>query len=233
MRPILLIVILIIAETLSIQTANSAECLLKPKRLNIQVSDDGLNWLAGEEFSGSCNKVPANEWNIHQLNTTKVWEATNGPSGSGRYWNITIGLSNNLASHPVKGFCLYTSTIGWRTLQRYDRTPLPWINDLDEDGKPEFLLWDSFPLSDELSTGQFGLVAWVYKLTEKNNFKLDWDLTKKMASELAEAYRQPIEDQIFGLSNLRKKAAEGLNALASGKCINRTETARIYLPAGG
>ena len=186
----------------------------------IPLPETGIHWLAGEELTGACEHVSANQWHRMWSNARTVWVAADGPSGSGRYWTITVGLSDELASQPMKGLCLNTSTLGWRTLQQYDRTPLPWIADLDEDGQAEFLLWSSFLLSDEPIMSQYGLVVWVYELKENDKFILDWNLTEKMALELAEAYRQPLYNPGFELSRLRKTAVNQLNALASGACRN-------------
>lgn len=220
-RPNLLLIVLLITVTLASQTVYSSDCP-KPERLNIPVPETGFHWLAGEEFTGICDRVTASQWHVHQSNGMPLWEANNDPSGSGRYWRISIGLSNNPASQPEKGFCLYTSTVGWRTLQQYERLPLPWIIDLDRDGQLEFLLWSSFPLSEEPTTADFGLIVWVYKLINNENFVLDWDLTEKMALELAKSYRQSLKTPGIGLSKQRKTAEEKLNTLASGACSNTT-----------
>jgi len=52
------------------------------------------------------------------------------------------------------------STVDWRTLQRYSEGPLPWLDDVDDNGRPEFILWDSFALHDEASLAEYALVAW-------------------------------------------------------------------------
>lgn len=63
-----------------------------------------------------------------------------------------------------------TSTAGWRTLRQYRRISLLWLEDLDQDGEAELIIWDSFPLKENASMAEYGLVAWVYRLASKDLF---------------------------------------------------------------
>jgi hypothetical protein len=199
---------------------------MEPARTDIQVLEHGIAWVVGEELSGRCDEVPAGEWTRIQSKSVAVWAHADGPSGSGRFWRITIGLTDTQVAVPTRGFCLSTSTVGWRTLQRYARTPLPWVEDIDEDGKPELLIWDSFPLSHEPSMAEFGLVVWVYELRAQDVFTIDWELTRRMTDELAKAYGQPTGEHSHWASELRKNASEALHALASKECRLRAKVAR-------
>ena len=96
---------------------------------------------------------------------------------------------------------------------------------MDEDGKLEIFIWDSFPLSHEPSMAEFGLVVWVYELQARDIFTIDWELTQRMADELAKAYGPSTGDRLW-VSDLRQNASEALHALASKECSIRAETAR-------
>jgi hypothetical protein len=214
------------AESMAPETMSASMCPTVPARSEIRIGEEGFRWLEGEWDSGECDEVPSGRWTRAGAGSLGLCVYSDGPGGSGRFWSVTIGLVESRASAPARGFCLSTTTIGWRTLLRYQQTPLPWIADMDEDGAPEFLLWTSFPLADEASAAEWGLVVWIYELREPDLFVIDWELTERMASELAEAYEQPVEDNTLWLLELRKKAAEQLRRIASGECRVVSEKAR-------
>jgi hypothetical protein len=140
-----------------------------------------------------------------------------GPSGSGRFWGVTVGVGGRGTATPARGFCLEANTAGWRTLQRFARTPLPWLADLDADGRPELVLWDSFSLAEGEAT--HGLVAWTYQLAPEGVFVHDARTTRVLARELSQAYRIPLEAAPVSLRYARARAALELEALADGRCI--------------
>ena len=117
----------------------------------------------------------------------------------------------------MRGFCLVTSTVGWRTLQQLKGSPLPWAADLNGDGRAELIIWDSFSLREGASQAEFGLVAWVYQVDPKGVFTIDWGLSRQMARELASAYWQPLKPDA-SLQALRITAAQALEAFASERC---------------
>ena len=147
--------------------------------------------------------------------------ATEGPSGSGRYWNVTVGLAEAGKTRPTRGFCVTTSTIGWRTLRNFNNNPLPWVSDRNENGLPEFILWDSFPLREEASMAEFGLIAWVYEADQKGLFRINWQLSREIAFEIASAYRKPLEETNDRIQNMRKDFARYIEEFASQRCTVR------------
>jgi hypothetical protein len=195
--------------------SQSRDGLIKPCRVTMKVPDDGFVWLEGEGFEGTCDSVPDTAWTRWSSKDFDLCVFADGPGGSGRFWTITVGLSKKHESRPERGFCFETSTVGWRTL-RYEGS-LRWIDDRDGDGKPELIIWDSFPLHEEASMAEYGLVAWVYQVQGNGRFQLDWKLTRAMAAELASSYRRPLVGSDMNWQNLRLEAAEALEALASGE----------------
>jgi hypothetical protein len=145
-----------------------------------------------------------------------------GPAGSGRYWNVTIGIAKRQQSKPSRGICLVTSTAGWRTLQQFKKSPLSWLDDLDDDGKAEVIIWSSFPLREEASMAEYGLMAWVYRAHSENSLVIDRDLSRKMAGEIAKAYRS--KTRYAG--PLRAEAAEALERFVDGRCSMSMNGAR-------
>jgi hypothetical protein len=182
-------------------------CAMVPAHVRMPLPPSGLTWVEGEDLSGACEEVPAGQWTTAPAKAGKVMVNADGPSGSGRFWTVTVGLASKTGGTPDRGFCLTTSTMGWRTLRTYKRTPLPWLADLDANGAVELLIWDSFPLSDDPSMAEYGLVAWVYRPDAAGTFTLDWALSRQMAAELAEAY-----------ASAMPKASEELGAFARGRC---------------
>ena len=114
-----------------------------------------------------------------------------------------------------------TSTPGWRTLDQYK--PLTWLDDIDKDGQAEVVIWDSFPLRAGASLSDYGLVAWVYQTTG-DSFALNLDMTRRVAKEIAAAYRLPLQHMSAELGRQRRAAAEALGQFADGRCaVGKTD----------
>jgi hypothetical protein len=141
-----------------------------------------------------------------------------GPEGSGRFWTVTVGVSAGHLLKPTRGICLSASTLGWRTLERYSKGPLPWLDDVDGDGSAEFLLWDSFPLHDEAIMVEYALMAWVYRLVSEESLAIDWGMSRTLARLLAKEYRSSLDDKAGYPEGLRAKAAEALESFANERC---------------
>ncbi len=114
-----------------------------------------------------------------------------------------------------------TSTLGWRTLQAFRQSPLQWIDDVDADGNAELIIWDSFPIFENPSMASFGLMAWVYRPVSPELLLIDWALSRRMARELAQAYRMPL--RTGSLTELRAKAAEALELFAREGCTSEPQ----------
>lgn len=203
----------------------SVACLMAPARRELSFPARGFTWLPGEELSGRCPTVARGRWTRAGTGRGALRIHLEGPSGSGRYWTVTAGLSEGGGVPPARGFCVQTSTVGWRTLRAFRRTPLPWLEDLDGDGAPELILWDSFGLPGGLSQAESGLVAWVYRPKPDGVLQLDGELTRRLARELAEAYRAPVAAAGPALGQLRGRAADALEQLADGRCRLEREAA--------
>ena len=199
-------------------------CLMKPAHLEMRLHNRGLTWLPGEDFDGTCDEVPVKKWARSPAGAGDLFVHADGPSGSGRFWNVTIGVAGRHESKPARGVCFKTSTIGWRTLQQYKKTPLPWLDDLDKKGKAELIVWESFALQEDASMAEYGLVAWVYRLTPEGSFVIDWSLSRQMAREIADAYRAPLDSKDLVLGPLRAQAAQALEQFADERCIVRSVT---------
>jgi hypothetical protein len=137
-----------------------------------------------------------------------------------------IGVARKQHSKPIRGVCLRTSTVGWRTLERYKRAPLGWLDDLDKDGKAEFILWSSFPLRADASLAEDGLMAWVYRVDSENSLAIDWELSRKMAREIAEAYRSSHDSATSYPGPLRAEAASALEGFVDERCSMRSKGSR-------
>jgi len=215
--------LILFAITGSVATAFAGEdpgqCELVPPRISIPLPDSGLHWVDGYESAGVCEPVEDEAWLRTPHRSQNLLVNAHGPSGSGRYWRITVALTSDNSRRLQRGFCLTTSTLGWRTLQRFQRTPLPWIGDPDGDGRPEFILWDSFPVAPGPgSMSEYALVAWAYQVSAANTLTIDWGATRRLGLEIAEAYREPLEGANSRLLALRKQASRTLLKFASEIC---------------
>ena len=204
----------------ALQAADSppAACRMRPKHLEIRFQGHGFKWLPGEETGDRCNRGAGKKWTKNSFKTHNLFVDAEGPSGSSRLWKLTIGTARHSRTKPDRGVCLTTSTTGWRTLKQYRRIPLPWLEDLDHDGEAELIIWDSFPLREEASVAEYGLIAWVYRLASKDLFVIDRVLSRRMASEIAQAYRSQTEFANMPPGSPAKAAAEALERFADERC---------------
>lgn len=216
--PLMVIMLGLLGSTVLADDSSPQHCLMQPDHLEMCFPDRGFHWLSGEVFSGRCDDVPTGRWNRRSSGSLNLFVCAEGPSGSGRYWNVTVGVAESQNLTPVRGVCLVTTTLGWRTLQEYKKTPLPWLDDLDEDGKSELIIWSSFPLREDASLAEYGLVAWVYRLNSERRLTIDWDLSRHMAREIARAYRSLSKSTKMSPRQLRGAAAEALEMFADKQC---------------
>ena len=205
-------------------------CLVRPDHLQLRLPHHGFKWAEGEQSSGGCKGVPAKKWLRQGSGSFNLFVSGDGPSGSGRYWKVTIGVAKSKESKPTRGICLVTSTVGWRTLQQWKKAPLAWLEDLDHDGKAEVIVWNSFPIREEASMAEYGLMAWVYRIESENSLALDWNLSRKMAAEIAETYRSPLDSKATYSRPLRAEAAEALERFVDKRCsLQATGNGLAYL----
>jgi hypothetical protein len=60
------------------------------------------------------------------------------------------------------------------------------------------------------------LMAWVYRINPGETYTLDWNLTRSVARELADAYRHPLQPERIGkLQGVRNSIARALEEFAS------------------
>jgi hypothetical protein len=208
--------------TMLAESPLTPSCLMHPDYFEMRFPECGFTWLPEEGFSGKCDTVPASDWIRKPSGASDLLVYTDGPGGSGHYWSVTVGIVKRQYPKVIRGFCLTTWTVGWRTLLYYKGVELPWLDDLDNDGNFELIIWDSFPLCEEPSMSEYGLVVWVYRLTQESVLVIDWELSRQMAREIAEAYRSPLPppfDQNHQYTDsLRIKAADALLQFANERC---------------
>ena len=193
-------------------------CLMMPAYPEMRLPTRGFITLHDEAPGSKCNDVPATNWMRAHAGTIDIYVHADGPSGSGRYWAVTVGVGDPKQGNPIRGVCFTTTTGGWRTLQRFKDAPLPWLEDLDHDGKAELIIWDSFALHQDATMAELGLVAWVYRLRPDNSLMIDWELSRQMAREIADAYRLPLDSKDQVLAQLRAQATQALEQFANQQC---------------
>ncbi len=194
------------------------KCRMNPPWLTLHLPEKGF--VAANPDAVECNTPASDAWKRHMGKSYDLMLVADGPAGSGRYWTITVAVIASEKQEPVRGLCLETSTGGWRSLQGFERAGLPWAEDLNGDGDPELIFWESFSLSDSetmYDVREMGLMAWVYRTDSYGKFELDWEMSRRFARRIAAAYRSsaPSPD----LKIIRQKAALALEAFADGTCI--------------
>ena len=205
--------------------AISPPCLMKPVHLKISIPNRGFKTLPGGNSNGLCGNTSVREWTRKTSGTVDLFVHAKGPEGSGRYWNVTVGVGSKELTKPTRGVCLTTSTVGWRTLQQYKKG-LQWLDDLDGDGRAEFVVWDSFPLHGGSSMAEYAIVAWVYRFVSQNSLAIDWSLSHRLAQSIAKEYRSSPDATTSYPVRLRTEAAEALEQFADERCRIKDTNAR-------
>jgi hypothetical protein len=220
---ITIVMMVLWADPLFAGNAPSPSCL-QPHYLEMRLPSRGFTCLPGEDARGKCANVPKGKWIKKSAGDLDLFVSARGPSGSGRYWEVTIGVGEKGQSRPERGICLTTSTVGWRTYQYYDATPLIWLDDLDKDGKAEVIIWASFPLRKDASAAEYGLVAWVYRLTSQDTLTIDWELSRRKAGEIARVYGLARDSAAAYPGHFAREAQEALEQFAEERCPVLNET---------
>ena len=230
LKSLSLCVTVVVVSLALVGGASLPECLMKPELLTLSLPRDRFVPLEKEElgeFAGPCEVFEDTEWMRMPAGSRDLLVSADGPSGSLRYWHITVGVAQRTERKPSRCLYLETSTVGWRTLQRYKDLPLRWLDDLDGDGNAELIIWDSFPLYKEAELNAFGLIAWVYRLVSEESLAIDWGLSRRMARDIAKAYHAPLERRTDPFINvLRAQAAAALEQFAEERCTIATADKR-------
>ena len=171
-----------------------------------------------EDIGDVCPSVPDSLWTRTVGKSMDVFVQADGPHGSGRFWSVTFGIGESGQQRPSHGCCFLACTLGWRTLQEYTGGAIPWVSDVDLDGTPELLIWDSFPLDPEASNAEYGLVVWVYRIASDTLATLDWRLSRQWARKLAVEYRRPLGPSEQDLRPVRERVAAALDSFAEDRC---------------
>lgn len=194
-------------------------CVMQPLALSIHIPDKGFSWMPESYKNGACGNIPKNGWQQGRHGNLNLYVHTEEPEGSGFLCRIRLGVEEEEYLRPPRGVCMSTSTIGWKTLQRYSKGSLTWMDDVNNDGNAEFIFWRGFPLFNKrASLAVFGLMAWVYRPVSKNLLVLDEELSRSMAKSLAKEFRLPIENLDINTIDLREQAADELEKFADKKC---------------
>jgi hypothetical protein len=209
-----------IAGALSDPTGAPVEpaCLMAPIWHAIEVAERGFHWLPGEFDEGTCEPIAGPPFQQGGAADYELQVWADGPGGSGRYWEVTVGLAGQPGSAASRGFCFMTTTVGWRTLQGFRDGPLPWVEDVDGDGRPELVVWNSFPLDASESPAAQAIAAWAYDVESPGRLVLDVESSRKLAHEIAGAYRRPRPLADAWHDDQRRRAARSLESFADGEC---------------
>lgn len=194
------------------------KCRMNPPWLTIQIPESGFASINSGDGS-ECSDLLEGKWERYAGKNYDLMLVLDGPGGSGRYWFITVSAVGKKDTTPARGICFETSTIGWRSLQGFEKGGLPWAEDLNGDGDPELIVWDSFFLSDDedLFVGSYtGLMAWVYRTGDGEKLELDWEMSRKFAARIAVEYRKTLPDT--DMKTIREEAALALEIFAKEGC---------------
>lgn len=199
---------------MSLPIADAADSLISPSYQRIDFPKHGFIWVGIDKTKETCDLSADHNWLVKTSLGKNIFVDSILQRGSGRYWTITVGIGHDQASKPSSGFCLKTTTIGWRILQKFEDTPLTWIDDLDADGNAELIIWSSFYVKEQPDYGFYGLMAWVYRMSNDRSFIIDWPLSRNFAAKIASAYRLPLKNGNAHLLKQRRLIALELELFA-------------------
>lgn len=171
---------------------NNCTAVIKQSRQVINIPLNGFYYYDDDTIYNSKHlNIPDSGWVVLKGNNYNLYLYRECPLGTGCLAEILIGISDVNKSRPDRGFCLPVHTIGWRFLWEYDKNS--WIEDLDNDGNGELIIWDSFPLHEDATNAEYGVVGWVYRLDlNTSNFIFDLNLSRTKIQEIADAYKKPM-----------------------------------------
>jgi hypothetical protein len=194
--------------------AEETPCRLQPTHLRITLPSEGLRWLEGEARSGPCAATSqARAWGRGTGSNSNAI----GPVHETERWQVWLSWQLSKDGGPYRGICFTAPGQGSRMLPTFREGSLPWSLDLDDDGVPEALLWDAFPVTVD-SRVEYGRVAWVYRAGTDGALTLDWALTRKIARELAAAYEAAPPAELAWAAGHRRQAARVLDGLVADRC---------------
>ena len=207
--------------------ASLPACLMKPDFLTLSLPRDGffpLGTGSKGTFDKPCEVSKVTEWMRMPAGSRDLLVSADGPSGTGYFWEIEVGVALRTEPKPCRTLSLSTSTRGWRFVrpQNYHLLHIRWLDDLDADGIAELIIWDSFPNDG----GYSGVTAWVYRLDSKEeSLVIDWGLSRRMAREIVQAYIGDLNSQPkpgHSLRLLGSLAADALVEFAEERCTIAT-----------
>ncbi len=149
-----------------------------------------------------------NDWNIRPIKGSRYNIKYTMHQGSGKYW--TIGIVDSATGKSA--FYFNTTTIGIRNVYQYIDGALPWVNDFNNDGNDEIIIWGSYLAFESGTNGDYGLIGWVYEKKANDTFVINFDYSSQIWEKIIMSYKKN-----------RKNPLEGL--LAYG---NDTSLSKIY-----
>ena len=160
--------------------------LTNDQNLNIVIPEHGFKNL---DSGPPCPLPNTGKWQYVNSGNVTIAFYANGPEGSGHFWQIIIGLTPKPNTLPDRGVCLKVSTIGWHHRRLPDQEDLFWLKDLDNDGKPELIIWDSTPLSSDSVYTAYTLRAQVFRFDGYSTFYFQKELSQQLNNQLVPATR--------------------------------------------
>ncbi len=167
----------------------------------LMVATTPPTWLPGFETQGPCDMdadglIAPDEYTETEHESGKASEGTfdlsyKGPAGSGRYWDVGLSFDDGDGR---QGFCLLTSTVGWRHLGTNRElastvSKAMWIQDVDADGDDELIIPESVQAGSHGSNSKDAIVLTAYDRV-KQGFVLDVESTLALRASIGDAYQK-------------------------------------------
>lgn len=169
-----------------------ANCV-KPDYMKVEIPKAGFTMISEDAIG--CEFVENDtDINVAFVSDQKIYVKDCLLRGAGHWHTVLIGMSDSMSPMPLRGVRMSFSTTGWMTLRRFRKGGLPWLTDVNSDGKSEIVFWQSFSNANFTSSSSDGLIPFAYKI-DGNELTLDKPLSCMMIREVYEKYQDQIVRQ--------------------------------------
>jgi len=203
--------------------ATADGCPFWPKHREVDVPASGFVVLGWNATPSTCDHDTLGRWVKESGPDHDLFLHLDGPHGSHRDWTIHVGIGPTGSEAPQRGVSFESSTVAWGTSADFRGVRLPWLEDVDGDGRVEVIVWDSVSVlsGDDETPPQFpaALVGWAYEITTDARLVSDWPATRRTMVDISDVYRRtarsPDARHSYGYA---ARFARRLDEFSRGRC---------------
>jgi hypothetical protein len=174
--------------------ATADDCPFWPKHREVDVPASGFVVLGWNATPSTCDHDTLGRWVKESGPDHDLFLHLDGPHGSHRDWTVHVGIGPTGSEAPERGVSFESSAVAWGRSADFRGVRLPWLEDVDGDGRVEVIVWDSVSVlsGDDGTPPQFpaALVGWAYEITTDARLVSDWPATRRTMVDISDVYRR-------------------------------------------